>query len=174
MKTGSSRQPVWHVAADNDITLVRPVHTCVAALCSHSTKNDKSQCQKLLEIKYICIIVMYEWQASLFDNDNLSSPLTFKTEQKTVKYPFRLKTAAPQQKPAVGKMVVSDFLCKSEWMLFLIDLSNCAILNRNRNGHYCYNVIHEKACLPISHKASCCLKMMNLQLCTNNTRKYSF
>ena len=37
---------------------------------------------------------MYEWQASLFDNDNLSSPLTFKTEQKTVKYPFRLKTAA--------------------------------------------------------------------------------
>jgi len=27
MKTGSSRQPVWHVAADNDITLlVQPVY----------------------------------------------------------------------------------------------------------------------------------------------------
>ena len=43
------------------------------------TKRASAVCQKLLlEIKYICIIVMYEWQASLFDNDNLLK------EQKTV------------------------------------------------------------------------------------------
>lgn len=41
---------------------------------------------------------MYEWQASLFDNDNLSSPLTFKRAKnmRCDKQPFQLKTDVQQ------------------------------------------------------------------------------
>ena len=51
---------------------------------------------------------MYEWQASLFDNDNLSSPLTFKRAKnmRCDKQPFQLKTDVQQlnKKPAVRKI----------------------------------------------------------------------
>ena len=56
-------------------------------------------------------------------------------------FPIENRCAATQQKPAVRKITSGwtfDLLCKSEWMLFLIDLSS-AILDTNPNGHY--NVI---------------------------------
>ena len=95
MKTGSSGQRARHVFADNDITLsyvrvcvrlrtitsTHPLQSWIHMIwdLTKKTKRASAVCQKLLlEIKYICIIVMYEWQASLFDNDNLLK------EQKTV------------------------------------------------------------------------------------------
>ena len=112
MKTGSSGRRARHVFADNDITLsyvrvcvrlrtitsTHPLQSWIHMIwdLTKKTKRASAVCQKLLlEIKYICIIVMYEWQASLFDNDNLSSRLTFKTGQKNCKIPFPiLKTPA--------------------------------------------------------------------------------
>ena len=142
MKTGSSRQPVWHVAADNDITLVQPVYTRPHSVLARQ-KTIRASVKAPRDKIYMYYCYPYEWQPSLFDNDNLSpSSLTFETRAKNCKIPFpKLKTA--EQKPVVvsGRNIWP--LCKSEWMLFLIDLSSSAIPDTNPDGHY--NVIQHVA-----------------------------
>ena len=70
---------VYHILPRRVCTTYTCVpHTCVVykhTLCSsHPTKNDKSQCQSSRDKIYMCVYYCYpyEWQASLFDNDNLS------------------------------------------------------------------------------------------------------
>jgi len=116
MKTGSSRRPVWHVAPDNDITLVatrvqRVVHgtSCTARVQPLYNVHSVLTRQKTIRASvkaprdkiYMYYCYPYEWQPSLFDNDNLSpSSLTFETRAKNCKIPFpKLKTA--EQKPVV-------------------------------------------------------------------------
>ena len=83
------------------------------------TKRASAVCQKLLlEIKYICIIVMYEWQASLFDNDNLLK------EQKTVfgrKTGVRNKNQLSKNLPVVENITCWPFCVKmSECCIFIV------------------------------------------------------
>ena len=116
MKTGSSGRRARHVFADNDITLsyvrvcvrlrtitsTHPLQSWIHLIwdLTKKTKRASAVCQKLLlEIKYICIIVMYEWQASLFDNDNLLK------EQKTV---FGLKTGVRNKNQLSKKLPVVE------------------------------------------------------------------
>jgi len=135
MKTGSSGRRARHVFADNDITLsyvrvcvrlrtitsTHPLQSWIHMIwdLTKKTKRASAVCQKLLlEIKYICIIVMYEWQASLFDNDNLLK------EQKTVfgrKTGVRNKNQLSKNLPVVENITCWPFCVKmSECCIFIV------------------------------------------------------
>jgi len=132
MKTGSSGRRARHVFADNDITLsyvrvcvrlrtitsTHPLQSWIHMIwdLTKKTKRASAVCQKLLlEIKYICIIVMYEWQASLFDNDNLLK------EQKTV---FGRKTGVQNKNQLSKNLPVVENI--TSWP-FCVKMSECCI-----------------------------------------------
>ena len=66
---------------------------------------------------------MYEWQASLFDNDNLSSPLTFKRAKnmRCDKQPFQSKTDVQQ----LNKNQPSGKLPVVEHLTFYVKVNEC-------------------------------------------------